>query len=523
MKNSIKKQNIKIWLILIALMTLPVTIQSQFLVESDGTYVITSKTHELDYKPIVASPEWFKGFFRTLALFVTNDKTECELDSAILGQKIKLHIYYPTPDNAHNQDNYDLPVIVFGYGGGFLNKWAAPQGIPPGNDYKVPEYFAKRGYIVIAPEYRIGIDLHNAQLAERAIWRAVQDLRVTIRYARAYVSDNLVKADTNAPLTYLGWSSGGFMGLHNLYLRDTGTNRPISTTDSLEVDYDVSNWFLSTVPIEGSTYDLGTLDAPRHGKGDDDFTNYYPELQGDPVQDISVIVSGALGKLNWIGTIPDSTTTGRPKALMMMQHRQDGVVPSGKGKAYQGFSFFQNDSFQYPEVNGTFAIDEYFTNNPDYRPQIYEFLEVTQGCANANCVEGNAGGDTGPLGKQTWYHDPMEYASNLAVMGKIESFIEASIDSLSSGSKLAKTPLLDKGQSDLYPNPTLDYVNIKMTDKKVSEFRIYDISGNLLLSQEISNTNDETLQIDVSNFSEGIYMLHLFTDTEIEFYKIAKQ
>ncbi len=67
----------------------------------------------------------------------------------------------------------------------------------------------------------------------------------------------------------------------------------------------------------------------------------------------------------------------------------------------------------------------------------------------------------------------------------------------------------------VYPNPTTDLVKIKYRHLKAEHVRaqIVDIAGNEITSLDIKNGFDGYHEIDVSSYSEGIYLLHIY-DTE---------
>ncbi len=434
--NNMKYIYIKVWLILLAFSTSTYAQFKGVCINDDCNYDVGSQTIELDYAPLATDAEWFTGVLRTVALNVTNDNAEMNI-SKTYNRKIKVHVYYPEKESGDfTLDQTKLPVIVYGYGGGFLKRWSTNR-LKQGQDDIIPSWLAKKGYIVVCPEYRIGIDLYNEQLSERAIWRAVQDVRVVNRYAREISTSNF-NADQEAPLTFMGWSSGAFIGLHNLYMEDSGVNRPASTKD-LEVFYNKQpHWYKIPDYVTESVYDLGTLDEPRMGTGNgaEAFERGLPQYEGSPIQDITVAISGAMGKRNWIET----STNPIPKALFMMHHANDGVVPSRNGHAYEGFSLFANDDYDYPSVSGTHVINELFNEpNSDVRPQYYEHIFIDPNCGleeelgvdELPCITGDAGGSKGPLGKEVWYHDPMEGSANLEVMEAIISFIGSSITQIS--------------------------------------------------------------------------------------------
>lgn len=76
------------------------------------------------------------------------------------------------------------------------------------------------------------------------------------------------------------------------------------------------------------------------------------------------------------------------------------------------------------------------------------------------------------------------------------------------------TPLsLDSNQLQqikMYPNPSRNYVNFDFGITSISELSILNLNGSVIKS--ISNSNNKTLQIDVSSLSSGVYFVR-FTDT----------
>ena len=73
----------------------------------------------------------------------------------------------------------------------------------------------------------------------------------------------------------------------------------------------------------------------------------------------------------------------------------------------------------------------------------------------------------------------------------------------------------------VYPNPAIDFINVKISDlERVNRFSIYDISGNLLSQQQIL---DKAFKIGFSQFSTGNYII-VFTkdDTKIKTIKVQK-
>jgi glucose/arabinose dehydrogenase len=59
----------------------------------------------------------------------------------------------------------------------------------------------------------------------------------------------------------------------------------------------------------------------------------------------------------------------------------------------------------------------------------------------------------------------------------------------------------------LYPNPAREFVNLNFENLNISEVSIIDLNGNFINTFE--NLNNKNLQIDVSNYSSGVYFVKL--------------
>ncbi len=64
----------------------------------------------------------------------------------------------------------------------------------------------------------------------------------------------------------------------------------------------------------------------------------------------------------------------------------------------------------------------------------------------------------------------------------------------------------------IYPNPADKHIMIEMPDTEYSDFKIYDLSGNLILSNSI---NGHALKIDTSTLKNGIYILQVGNQRQI--------
>ena len=73
----------------------------------------------------------------------------------------------------------------------------------------------------------------------------------------------------------------------------------------------------------------------------------------------------------------------------------------------------------------------------------------------------------------------------------------------------------------VFPNPAVNYLNVNISDlSKVKSYAMYDMSGKLLLQQEIISNQFE---VSFSNFSSGNYLLIFKNDQQkLETLKVQK-
>lgn len=83
--------------------------------------------------------------------------------------------------------------------------------------------------------------------------------------------------------------------------------------------------------------------------------------------------------------------------------------------------------------------------------------------------------------------------------------------------------IIDKKEIKIYPNPTTDILNIKITNfNRDNSLRIgfFDLSGRLLINKMAS---EETTTLDISPYSSGIYILKLQGKEICSDWKIIKR
>ena len=192
---------------------------------------------------------------------------------------LDMDIYEPEGDS-----ELERPVIIFLHPGAFFSgNNELDDMVSLANDA------AKRGYVAITANYRLGLNIVSTYSGERAVYRGVQDVSALIRYLREYHADLRIDPDK---IFLWGSSAGSLISLHLAYSDDT--ERPESTYGG------------------SSDPDLGCIDC----SGNSYLHNSKP----------TAIVScwGAIGDLEWIN-IDDNIPA------IMFHGTLDLVVPHDYG------------------------------------------------------------------------------------------------------------------------------------------------------------------------------------------------
>ncbi|NPA34460.1 MAG: alpha/beta hydrolase [Chlorobi bacterium] len=173
------------------------------------------------------------------------------------------------------------PLIIFAHPGAFLvgNKT---------DMYRICDSFARLGYVTATISYRLGYNPLSGCSAERAVYRAIQDIKAAIRFFRFFHTTYGI--DTNI-IFVGGYSAGGYLALHAAYL-DKESERPACSYGG----------FMSP--------DLGCLDCSGN--------NY-------------LATSTIVAALNYWGALGDTLfmETSSDPPVLLMHSVYDPIVPIG--------------------------------------------------------------------------------------------------------------------------------------------------------------------------------------------------
>ena len=123
-------------------------------------------------------------------------------------QDLYLDIIEPVGDTLSKR-----PLILHQFGGGFLIGWRTEPVIP-----QMAAMYAKRGFVFATIDYRLGFNPLSGQSAERAVYRATQDLRASLRF----LVDNadLYGIDTSA-IFITGTSAGCLASFVSAFMNES--------------------------------------------------------------------------------------------------------------------------------------------------------------------------------------------------------------------------------------------------------------------------------------------------------------
>tara|TARA_Y100000590_G_C15716259_1_gene1012002 strand:- start:1039 stop:2178 length:1140 start_codon:yes stop_codon:yes gene_type:complete len=192
---------------------------------------------------------------------------------------LDMDIYEPEGDTLNQR-----PVIIFIHAGSFFSGSNEADDMV---DLSIAS--AKRGYVAVSINYRLGLNILSSYSGERAVYRGVQDASAAIRYLRE--NSNLLNIDPDKIFIW-GSSAGSFIGLHLAYSDDD--ERPESTYGN------------------NSDPDLGCIDCEGN------------EFVHDSKPNGLVSCWGAIGDLDWVDN-------GNNVPTILFHGTLDPIVPFNSG------------------------------------------------------------------------------------------------------------------------------------------------------------------------------------------------
>ena len=270
----------------------------------EDVFATWTETSEVLFSTDVPQPvkgggfyEWITGYPLNVDEFDTTD------------EDLYMDIFQPAGDTLSAR-----PLIIICFGGGFLDGSKDHWSIR-----LLAEQLARKGFVTATIDYRLGMNIFDSDLSNRAVYRGLQDGRSAVRFFRADAAGaNTYKIDPDQ-IFIGGHSSGGFIATHNAYL-DKETERPLST-------------YVWSQENTDDCADLGCLDCAGNNQ----------EYSGHANAIFSL--AGALGFTDFIETADDPT-------MVMFHSEDDGTVPYTNGSPFSSILWAVVGS-DLPDVYGS--------------------------------------------------------------------------------------------------------------------------------------------------------------------------
>lgn len=145
------------------------------------------------------------------------------LNTGVNGQPQTLYmdVYEPAGDTLSER-----PVVLVAFGGSFVAGTRADVAA-------ICQAFAHRGFVAVAPDYRVGFFFPNATTTQQAVLRGAHDMRACVRYLRKTVAEdgNPYGIDVDRIIVG-GVSAGAISAIHATYLDQPGEVPAVLVPDS---------------------------------------------------------------------------------------------------------------------------------------------------------------------------------------------------------------------------------------------------------------------------------------------------
>ena len=373
---------------------------------------------------------------------------------------LKLDFYAPTGDTATKR-----PLIIWTHGGSFLGgSKTDPDMVALSNA------FAKKGYVCASIDYRTGFFPIDSANSVKAVMRAVQDLRASVRFFYKDQAENIntYKIDTNN-IFVGGSSAGAITALHLAYL-----------DRSCEINGYVPQGVLST---------LGGLE------GNSGNPCYSSKVNG------VINLCGALAQYGWLenGDLPLCSLHGTTDGTVKYNR---GIVNPGVALMYLDGSRMLHEQAQAVSVPSNFYTF-YGAGHVPYLGTgatqvaymdttvnfVRDYLLERLGCSNPILQAANTPAQTANL-----------YAFSTCTGDIPEDFCtDASVNEM------------DKELAfSMYPNPASSTVTVAFETASEKHIQLVDFSGRILVDEW---TQEKVFTLEAELFRNGMYLLKVEENT----------
>jgi para-nitrobenzyl esterase len=359
-------------------------------------------------------------------------------------QDLHMDIYTPNGDT-----ETDRPVLLMAHGGTFVAGSKADIDM-----VTFCKEMAKKGYVAISYDYRIGVGSVSAEEVVRAAYRALQDGKGAIRYIRE--NAEMLGVDPEQVIMG-GTSAGALLSLHALYL-DQGYELPA---------------FLDTTKYHPDTNITG-LD------GLEGTTNAFAQSSRP---DAVINLCGALLAKELIADYDVDVP------VVSMHGTNDETVPYKRG-------FVESFGFQIVEVDGSFVVDS-FAKTKGITSELYTF----EGAGHVPYYDFDGDGDD----------------TSAAYMDTTVTFVSQFLyDNVLKCNKTS-TAVADDVERPTqfinpFPNPTNNVAIMELPGNGPFQIAVYDVAGKLI-HKEISQS--PIIRFEKSKLGVGTKIIAVHADDRV--------
>lgn len=367
---------------------------------------------------------------------------------------LTLDFYEPAADTSAAR-----PLIIWVHGGSFQFGTKTDVDVQ-----ELSNRFAKKGYACASINYRLGFFPVDSVNAIKAVLRATQDLKASIRFFyKDRATTNAYKIDTTR--IFIGGSSAGAItALHVGYL---------------DQDCEIADY------IDGTN--LAALGGMEGASGN---PGYSAKVAG------VINLCGALGRYSWIeaGDIPLVSVHGTADATVKYNR---GVVNPGVPIMYLDGSRIlleRSCALNHPHKLYTFRGAPHVPYAGSSAAQIAymdttvnfvrDFLVHQLGCTNMDLQPANPPAEAANL-------YPLNYCNGSPVN-------ETCVLGLAENTK--------ENELNLYPNPASSQLTINCDSEGPKTISVIDVSGRTVLSRQM---NEQVHVLSVSDLKKGTYFIHV--------------
>ena len=448
---------------------------------------------------------------------------------------ITMDVYEPTGDTATAR-----PLILVLHTGSFLP--AVMNGQPTGSksDSAVVEMcmrFAKKGYVAVAPDYRLGWnpvstvqDVRTATLLQ-AVYRSIQDAKACVRYFKKdKATANAYKIDTTR-IAVGGLGSGGYIALAYATLNTPGEiilPKFIDNSTTPPTPY-VNQAIYGNYDGTDST----ALNLPNH-------VGYGSEIN------IAFNIGGAIGDRSWLNAgeppIVSFQCTDDPNApyttgAVIVPSTGDFVVEASGSYDVQAKVDSLNNNAIFTNASNTSNAFTTAANaiNNGY-DGLYPFITPAPG-ANLSCTGANANAQTEQGAPWDWWDEaaytaapghpngaPGAVMACLAKTGNPDMSAAKGrlyIDTIQGyltprlacalylpGSNCVNTTGITENKEvantvNIFPNPATSTITVAVKGNTIETVELFDLTGRMV--KQVAGVNAAQYTVQRENLTSGLY------------------